>query len=254
MTTRKNTSPTGKRNVTTRFEAVCCKACGRKVKRRSRQQLYCSDRCQEWSRRPRARRENAASQINSRTAFKNSAGHQGSGAPGNHPFLSNKNNSLRVGKSRSSIPLNVLGGYARAFEGAYFAKALELARQQERIGHVAVDPVLPVKAFFDIGGAGHSSDAMAIWIAQFVGREIRLLDYIEGVGQPLGYYAHELRRRGWNDVIVYLPHDGVATNNITGKRYIDHWTEAGFECGIPIKNTKQTTMRQVCDGGLGAGN
>ena len=70
-----------------------------------------------------------------------------------------------------------------------------------------------------------------------MGREIRLLDYIEGVGQPLAYYAHELRRRGWNDVIVYLPHDGVATNNITGKRYIDHWTEAGFECGIPIKNT-----------------
>jgi phage terminase large subunit len=94
-----------------------------------------------------------------------------------------------------------------------------------------------VKAFFDIGGAGHSSDAMAIWIAQFVGREIRLLDYVEGVGQPLAYYAHELRRRGWKDVIVYLPHDGVATNNITGKRYIDHWTEAGFECGIPIKNT-----------------
>ena len=84
------------------------------------------------------------------------------------------------------------------------------------VRHVAVDPILPVKAFFDIGGAGHSSDAMAIWIAQFVGREIRLLDYIEGVGQPLAYYAHELRRRGWNDVIVYLPHDGVATNNITG--------------------------------------
>ena len=38
-------------------------------------------------------------------------------------------------------------------------------------------------------------------------------------------------------MIVYLPHDGVATNNITGKRYIDHWIEAGFECGIPIKNT-----------------
>ena len=70
-----------------------------------------------------------------------------------------------------------------------------------------------------------------------LGREICLLDYIEGVGQPLGYYAHEMRRRGWNDVIVYLPHDGVATNNITGKRYIDHWIEAGFECGTPIKNT-----------------
>jgi hypothetical protein len=26
--------------------------------------------------------------------------------------------------------------------------------------------VLPIKAFFDIGGAGHSSDAMAIWASQ----------------------------------------------------------------------------------------
>jgi hypothetical protein len=113
------------------------------------------------------------------------------------------------------------------------------ARQQGRIGQVAIDPILPVKAFMDIGGAGHSSDAMAIWICQFVGREIRLLDYIEGVGQPLAYYAGELRRRGWKEAVICLPHDGVAHNNITGKRYIDHWREAGFECETPIKNTSR---------------
>jgi phage terminase large subunit len=76
---------------------------------------------------------------------------------------------------------------------------------------------------------------MAIWIAQFVGREIRLLDFIEGVGQPLSYYAHP--KRGWAEAIIQLPHDGVATNNISGKRYIDHWVEAGFECDRPIKNS-----------------
>jgi phage terminase large subunit len=85
---------------------------------------------------------------------------------------------------------------------------------------VSVDPILPVKAFFDIGRAGSKSDAMAIWIAQSVGREIRLLDYIEGQGQPLAYYAGELRRRGWKEAIICLPHDGVATNNISGKRYM----------------------------------
>jgi phage terminase large subunit len=129
------------------------------------------------------------------------------------------------------------GDYAKAFEGAYFARQLEQAREDGRIGHVPLDPVLPVRAFFDIGGAGHSSDAMAIWIVQFVNREIRLLDYIEGVGQPLGFYATELRRRGWKDAIIHLPHDGVATNNISGKRYIDHWIEAGFECAPLIKNS-----------------
>jgi phage terminase large subunit len=129
------------------------------------------------------------------------------------------------------------GAYATAAEGAYFARHLEQARREGRIGHVALDPVLAVKAFVDIGGAGHTSDAMAFWICQFVGREIRLVDYIEGVGQPLSYYAHELRRRGWQDVVIHLPHDGVAHNNITGKRYVDHWREAGFECATPIRNT-----------------
>jgi hypothetical protein len=43
---------------------------------------------------------------------------------------------------------------------------------------------------------------------------LRLLDYIKGVGQPLAYYANDLKRRGWEDAIIYLPHDGVAHNNI----------------------------------------
>ena len=64
-----------------------------------------------------------------------------------------------------------------------------------------------------------------------------MLDYIEGIGQQLGCYAHELRRRGWKDAIIYLAHAGVTSNNISGKRYIDHWIEAGFECETPIKNT-----------------
>ena len=134
------------------------------------------------------------------------------------------------------------GAYATATEGAYYARHLEQAKQQGRICRVSVDPILPVKAFFDIGGAGHSSDAMAIWIAQSVGREIRLLDYIEGQGQPLAYYATELRRRGWKDAIAVLPHDGVATNNVSGRRYIDHWRDAGFECET-IKNTGAGAVR-----------
>ena len=77
---------------------------------------------------------------------------------------------------------------------------------------------------------------MAIWIVQWVGQEIRVLDYIEGVGQVLAYYVEELRRRNYDRAICYLPHDGVASNAITGKRYEDHLSEAGFEVPPPVKN------------------
>jgi phage terminase large subunit len=78
------------------------------------------------------------------------------------------------------------GDYARAFEGAYFARELAEARQQGRIGKVARDPLLRIRLYWDIGGAGAKADACTIWVVQFVGQEIRVLDYIEGAGQVLG--------------------------------------------------------------------
>ena len=128
------------------------------------------------------------------------------------------------------------GGYARAFEGAYFASVLNAAKAEGRIGRVSADPLLPLRAFWDFGGSGATADAMAIWIVQWVGQEIRVLDYIEGIGQVLAYYVDELRRRKHDKAICYLPHDGVNENNITGKRYEEHLREAGFDVQPPVKN------------------
>jgi Phage terminase large subunit len=63
------------------------------------------------------------------------------------------------------------GDYVRAFEGAYFAQMLSEARAQGRIGKVAADPLLPLRAFIDIGGSGATADAFTIWIVQWVGAE-----------------------------------------------------------------------------------
>lgn len=128
------------------------------------------------------------------------------------------------------------GGYAKAFEGAYFAAVLNAAKAAGRIGRVSADPLLPLRAFFDLGGSGASADAMAIWITQWVGQEIRVLDYIEGVGQVLAYYVNLLREKGYQNATCYLPHDGVNENNITGKRYEDHLRDAGFQVEPPVKN------------------
>jgi phage terminase large subunit len=64
------------------------------------------------------------------------------------------------------------GDYVRAFEGAYFAQLLNEARAQGRIGKVSADPLLPLRVFIDIGGAGATADAFTMWIVQWVGTEI----------------------------------------------------------------------------------
>jgi phage terminase large subunit len=128
------------------------------------------------------------------------------------------------------------GGYATAFEGAYFAALLASARSEGRIGRVTADPLLPLRAFIDIGGSGAAADAFTIWIVQWVGQEIRILDYYESVGQVLAFHVNWLRKNGYQDAIIYLPHDGVNENNITGKRYEDHLREAGFAVEPPVKN------------------
>ena len=105
-----------------------------------------------------------------------------------------------------------------------------------RIGKVSADPLLPLRAFVDIGGSGGLADAFTIWIVQWVGIEVRILDYYEFVGQVLGFQVSWLRTHGYQHAIIYLPHDGVTTNNITGKRYEDHLREAGFTVEPPVKN------------------
>lgn len=141
------------------------------------------------------------------------------------------------------------GGYATVNKGAYYADALTQAKQDGRICRVAVEPMLPVHAFHDIGGAGAKADAYTIWIVQWVGKEIRVLDYYEARGQILAEHAHWMRSRGWSKATVHLPHDGVNTNNITGKRYVDHWRDAGFECAQPAANLGAGAASQRIEAG-----
>jgi hypothetical protein len=100
---------------------------------------------------------------------------------------------------------------------------------------VTPDPLASMRLFFDIGGAGAKADAMAIWVVQFAGDRILVRDYIEGQGQVLAYYVNELRARGHQGATIYLPHDGVNTNIVIGKRLEDHLRDAEFSV-VTIKN------------------
>lgn len=121
------------------------------------------------------------------------------------------------------------GDYAKVTEGAYFARQLAEARKQNRIGRVAIDPLMTVRAIWDIGGTGAKADACSIWIAQFVGREIRVLDYYEAQGQPLATHVNWLREKGYGKALCILPHDGASNDKVFDVSYESALTSAGFE-------------------------
>lgn len=124
------------------------------------------------------------------------------------------------------------GGYATVLEGAYYAAALNQAKMEGRIGRVAPDPLMSYRAFFDIGGTGARADAVAIWIAQFIGREIRILNYHEEVGQPLASHVNWLRENGYGAAKIWLPHDGDAGDKVYKVTYASALRAALFDVTV----------------------
>lgn len=122
------------------------------------------------------------------------------------------------------------GEYVQAVEGAYYAASLLLAREQGRIGRVAADPLMTMRVFCDIGGTGARADAFSMWVAQFIGKEIRVLDYYEAVGQPLATHLTWLRSRGYtpDKAQIWLPHDGDTQDKVFDVSYNSALTAAGY--------------------------
>jgi phage terminase large subunit len=122
------------------------------------------------------------------------------------------------------------GEYQTIVTGAYYAAALTEAKAQGRVGRVAADPLMALRAFVDIGGTGAKADAFSLWIAQFVGREVRVLDYYEAVGQPLAAHLAWMRSRGYGPekVQFWLPHDGATQDKVHDVSYQSALQQAGY--------------------------
>ncbi len=135
------------------------------------------------------------------------------------------------------------GGYVKVVDGAYFAKELATAKADKRIAFVPRDPNLQVRTFWDLGRRDHT----AIWVAQWVGQKINVIDHIEGSGQAPSHYFEELRTRGYRGCMVYLPHDGsrVGPDNSTGRSYEDQARDAGFDVEVILNQGQGAAMLRV---------
>lgn len=108
------------------------------------------------------------------------------------------------------------GAYVTVVEGAYYAKHLTAARAERRIGRVSADPLMMIHLLVDIGGTGARADAFAMWALQYIGKEIRAIDYYEAIGQPLATHLVWARQRGYvpGKAQFWLPHDGATHDKV----------------------------------------
>lgn len=138
------------------------------------------------------------------------------------------------------------GKYATSHEGAYYAALLAQAEREGRIvDALPIDPVLPIYAFHDIGGAGAKADNYSIFFVQFVGGFANILDHYTAQGQVLSYHITHVRQ-AWPKSIQILPHDGVNHDKVVGKTVADHWRDGGFDVPDPVPNQgKGAAMQRV---------
>lgn len=137
------------------------------------------------------------------------------------------------------------GAFQTAFEGAYFASSITTAHEEQRIGAIAADPLMMYRSFWDIGGSGSKSDATAIWIAQFINGEIRVLDYYEAQGQPLAVHVNWLRKKGYGNALVVLPHDGRNFDRVYNVSFESALSQAGFAVEIVPNQGAGAAMARI---------
>jgi phage terminase large subunit len=168
---------------------------------------------------------------------------------------------LRDEMSEDEYAREMETSFEAAIEGSYYARLLSDAETDKRVGRVPYDPGAEVHAAWDLGIA----DSTAIWLAQFVGREIRLIDYLENNGVALDWYARALKDKPYAYAPLILPHDAQARELGTGKSRVEMLEGLGFKTRIAprlsVEDGIETVRRMLprtwidadkCDVGLRA--
>jgi len=115
--------------------------------------------------------------------------------------------------------------------GAYYGEQLERAEKENRITNVPHEVNAKVCTYWDIG----VGDSTAIWFVQFIGQEIRLIDYYENSSFGLDHYIKVLQNKPYIYDEHYAPHDMKVREFGSGQSRIDTARALGVNFKIAPK-------------------
>ncbi|HUC95510.1 MAG TPA: terminase [Candidatus Saccharimonadia bacterium] len=115
-------------------------------------------------------------------------------------------------------------------EGLYYGKQIAQARFEKRIGHIPYDESLPVFTAWDLG----YNDQTSIWFVQYYGKEIRLIDYVEGSGESLAHWLGVVKSKPYVYEKHLAPHDVMVHEYSSGMTRQASARKMGINL-IPVK-------------------
>jgi phage terminase large subunit len=110
------------------------------------------------------------------------------------------------------------GSCISLLQSAIYANELRAVEREDRICSVPYDHSRPVDCYWDLG----YGDMTAIWMAQSMPFQYRLIDYIEDCAKPLQWYLQQMQARGYIFGTDWLPWDiGMHAKQLGSGRSIE---------------------------------
>jgi len=121
--------------------------------------------------------------------------------------------------------------FAAPVEGAYYGSLINDIYTKGQVTDIPFDGIAKTFTAWDLG----MGDSTAIWVAQVVGKEIHLIDFMENHGVGLDYYVKWIRDNGYATAEHLLPHDVQVRELGTGKSRKEMLEESGLQITVVAK-------------------
>jgi hypothetical protein len=115
-----------------------------------------------------------------------------------------------------------------AVEGSYYGQIINNLEEKNRITTIERDDLCKSYVAWDLG----MSDSTSLWVAQVVGKEVRLIDFTENHGVGLDWYVSWLKENDYEGFTQFLPHDVEVRELGTGKSRKEVLMEAGLDITV----------------------
>jgi hypothetical protein len=133
-------------------------------------------------------------------------------------------------------------------KGSIYGDLIDKAYKDNRVIRFPIEPSVPVNGLWDLG----MDDAMAIWLYQQVGREVRFIGYYENMDEGFSHYYEVLNQlakdRNFVLGVQYIPHDGRVRELGTGVSRISTLRDLFGEDNVQLNMAEKSAIPAEQDG------